>query len=197
MLEKDKYLEKINYLIFFILIIFCQSLFGETVKSEILRYNNSLKNSSAHFIQSNTENESLEEGIIYFGNDRIKINYTDPSKLTLILSKKKGMYTNHELQESQYFNTNKSYIKFFFKILNGNNFLKKPKITKNFIEIIDSFNLNESFYNIKIIYENDPIKLRKIIILENNQKIEMGFFNHKNIEDLEKKFFSMIDPYLN
>ena len=195
MLEKDKYLEKINYLIFLVIILFSQGLIAETLKSKIIKYNNDLKNSSALFLQN--DGDSLEEGIIYFGIDRIKINYTKPIKLTLILSEKKGIYTNHELQESQYFNTNKSYIKVFFKILKGDNFLDKPKMLENFIELNHDFSLNNNIYKIKIIYEYDPIKLRKIIILENNQKIEMGFYNHNNLETYEKKFFSMINPYLN
>lgn len=194
MLEKDKYLEKINYLIFLVIILFSQGLIAETLKSKIIKYNNDLKNSSALFLQN--DGDSLEEGIIYFGIDRIKINYTKPIKLTLILSEKKGIYTNHELRESQYFNTNKSYIKVFFKILKGDNFLDKPKMLENFIELNHDFSLNNNIYKIKIIYEYDPIKLRKIIILENNQKIEMGFYNHNNLETYEKKFFSMINPYL-
>ena len=194
MLEKDKYLEKINYLIFLVIILFSQGLIAETLKLKIIKYNNDLKNSSALFLQN--DGDSLEEGIIYFGIDRIKIDYTKPIKLTLILSEKKGIYTNHELRESQYFNTNKSYIKVFFKILKGDNFLDKPKMLENFIELNHDFSLNNNIYKIKIIYEYDPIKLRKIIILENNQKIEMGFYNHNNLETYEKKFFSMINPYL-
>nr|MBT6354033.1 hypothetical protein [Pelagibacteraceae bacterium] len=195
MLEKDKYLEKINYLIFLVIILFSQGLIAETLKLKIIKYNNDLKNSSALFLQN--DGDSLEEGIIYFGIDRIKIDYTKPIKLTLILSEKKGIYTNHELRESQYFNTNKSYIKVFFKILKGDNFLDKPKMLENFVELNHDFSLNNNIYKIKIIYEYDPIKLRKIIILENNQKIEMGFYNHNNLETYEKKFFSMINPYLN
>ena len=195
MLEKDKFLEKINYLIFLFIIIFSQSLLAETTKSKIIKYNNSLKNSSALFIQS--DGESIEEGEIYFGNDRIKLNYTKPNKLTLILSEKKGMYTNHELEESEYFSTNKSYIKIFFKIIKGSDFQEKIEISESFIELNDSFSLSDNFYKIKIVYESDPIKLRKILILQNSQKTEIGFFNHNIIESFEKNFFSMVDPYLN
>ena len=107
------------------------------------------------------------------------------------------MYTNHVLEESQYFNTNKSYIKVFFKILKGESFSEKIIISKNFIELNDSFSLNENKYKIKIIYEDGPLKLRKIVILENNQRIEMGFFDHNNLKYFDKSFFSMVDPYIN
>ena len=51
MLEKDRFLEKTNYLIFLIFIFFSQILVAETTISKILNYNDSLTNSSALFIQ--------------------------------------------------------------------------------------------------------------------------------------------------
>ena len=63
------------------------------------------------------------------------MNYKYPQNLTLILSERKGVYINHNLKESQYFNTNKSFIKFFFKLLKGSEFAKKPKIEDGFIKI--------------------------------------------------------------
>ena len=192
MLEKDKFSEKIKYLTSLVIFLFSQVLFADTINSKILKYNNNLKNSSALFIQNDGEN--LEEGIIYFGTNRIKIDYIKPKKLTLILSEKKGMYTNHSLKESQYFNTKKTYIKVFFKILNGGRFSENISILNNFIELRDNFILNDTQYKIKIIYEDEPIKLRKIVILENEKKIEIGFFNHNNLKIFENNFFSMVDP---
>ena len=47
-----------------------------------------------------------------------------------------------------------------------------------------------------MVYENDPIKLRKIKIKESNWDFEIGFFNHNNLETLKKDFFSLADPYI-
>ena len=195
MLAKDKYLEKTSYLISLILIFFSQVLVAETNVSKILNYNASLVNSSALFIQN--DGVEIQEGEIFFGSDRIKINYKNPQKLTLILSEQKGVYINHNLKESQYFNTNKSFVKFFFKLLKGNKFAEKPIVEESFIKITDSFFLEDIFYHITILYEDNPIKIRKIIILEDNQNLEISFFDHKSIEFFDKKFFSMVDPYLN
>ena len=194
MLEKGKFLEKTSFIIVFVVVFWSKFLFAENIKSKILIYNNNLKNSSALFIQN--DEKSIEEGEIFFGSDRIKINYTKPQNITLILSEKKGIYTNHELKDSEYFNTNKSFIKFFFKILRGDSFPDKPVLSKNFIELSDNFNLDDKVYIIKFIYENHPLKLRKVVILENNKKTELSFFNHNNIESYEREFFSMADPYL-
>ena len=194
MLEKDKFLEKTSYLIFLTLIFFSQVLIAETTKSKILNYNASLINSSALFIQN--DGIEIQEGKIYFGHDRIKINYKYPQNTTLILSERKGVYINHNLKESQYFNTNKSFIKIFFKLLKSKEFKEKPRSEENFIKINDRFVLEDIIYEITILYENNPIKLRKIMVLEDNQNLEISFFDHNNLEFFDKKFFSMVDPYL-
>ena len=194
MLEKDKFSEKTSYLIFLTLIFFSQVLIAETTVSKIINYNASLINSSALFIQN--DGIDIQEGEIFFGSDRIKINYKHPQNLTLILSEKKGVYINHDLKESQYFNTNKSFIKFFFKLIKGNEFAEKPRAEKNFIKINDSFVLNDIVYQITILYENNPIKIRKIMILEDNQNLEISLFDHNSLNFFDKKFFSMVDPYL-
>ena len=118
MLEKDKFLKKTNKIIICIIVFFSHCLAAQNIQTNLINYNNSLKNTSSLFIQSN--GKSIEQGVIYFGIERIKIDYTDPKNLTIILSEKKGVYINHELKESEYFNTNKSYVKFFFNIFNKN-----------------------------------------------------------------------------
>ena len=73
MLEKDKCLEKTSYFIFLIFVFFSEVLIAETTITKILNYNSNLINSSAKFIQS--DGLEIQEGEIYFGSDRIKINY--------------------------------------------------------------------------------------------------------------------------
>ena len=79
MLERGKFLEKTSFIIIFVFVLWSKFLLADSIKFQILNYNNSLKNSSALFIQN--DGESLEEGEIYFGNDRIKINYIKPNEI--------------------------------------------------------------------------------------------------------------------
>ena len=197
MLVKDKFLEKTNLIILILSLCFSHNLYAEDIHEKIYNYNNTLKNSSANFIQ--TDNSDLQEGIIYFGNKRIKIIYGNPQNITIILSEKKGVYTNHQLKESEFFSTKKSYIKIFFEIFNNKKFLEKTIMTQsnNQIEISESVDLDNILYNIKLIYESSPIKLRRLEIIGNNNKVQMGFFDHKTRYEFDKKFFLMIDPYLN
>tara|TARA_B100001094_G_scaffold315464_1_gene355480 strand:- start:123 stop:716 length:594 start_codon:yes stop_codon:yes gene_type:complete len=197
MLEKDKFLEKINSLIVVFLVFFPMHLDAANIESKLLKYNNKLQNTSALFIQSSSR--SIEEGVIYFGKERIKIDYLEPRKLTIIISEKKGVYIDHDLEESQYFNSNKSYVRVFFKIFNSNNSIDKLNIevSNNLIKINEIIEIEDNTYKINFIYENNPIILRKIIVVENNESFELGLFNHENTDKFHKNFFSMVDPYLN
>ena len=191
---KDKFFEKTKLII--LILFFSQNLNAENFYDKIFNYNNGLKNSSANFIQINVNH--IQEGVIFFGDGRIKINYNNPEKLTIILSDKKGVYINHELQESEFFVTKKSYIKNFFDIIHNKNYLKKISIEEVFDQIVisEEADLDNTFYTIRLIYENDPIKLRRLEIISSEEKIQMGFFNHNKENVFDKKFFSMIDPYL-
>ena len=114
---KDKFFEKTKLII--LILCFSQNLNAENLYEKIFNYNDELKNSSANFIQTNINH--VQEGKIFFGDERIKIDYNNPEKLTIILSDKKGVYINHELQESEFFATKKSYIKNFFDLIHNKN----------------------------------------------------------------------------
>ena len=194
MRAKDKFLEKTKLII--LILCFTQNLNAENIYEKIINYNDELKNSSANFIQTNIN--YIQEGVIFFGDERIKINYSNPEKLTIILSDKKGVYINHQLQESEFFITKKSYIKIFFDIFQKKHHLKNMfiKVMDDQIVIGEETYLDDTLYNIRLVYENDPIKLRLLEIISNDEKIKMGFFNHNKENIYDRSFFSMIDPYL-
>ena len=194
---KDKFLEKINLLIIILGLFFSQNLNAEKVYEKIFNYNNTLKNSSANFIQTN--DNYLQEGVIFFGDERIKIVYNNPNKITIILTEKKGVYINHTLQESNFFATKNSYIKFFFNVFYKKKYLSSLNIKEsNYkIDINEKIKMDDDVYNIKLVYENRPINLRRLEIINNSEKTQMGFFEFNLEQNFEKNFFSMIDPYLN
>ena len=66
----------------------------------------------------------------------------------------------------------------------------------NQIVVSEKTYLDNTLYTIKLVYENDPIKLRRLEIISNDEKIQMGFFNHNKENIFDKNFFSMVDPYL-
>ena len=112
MQAKDKFLEKIN-LIFFIALFALNAnpTKGKGIEQELIMHNNSLNNISIFFIQS--DGKSLEEGSIHIGKERIRVDYTNPKEITVMLSNKKGIYIDHELKESEFFSVNNSFIKIY------------------------------------------------------------------------------------
>lgn len=198
MQEKDKFLEKNNWIfLLFIFAVISNAVGGQEISLKLLNYNQNLKESSAFFIQ--TDGYTIEEGEVYVGLERVRIEYNKPEKISLILSKKKSMYVNHDLKEAEFFNTNKSIVKIFFKILVGENIFENSNITyqEDKIFIKNSYEIEGVFYIVEILYENNPIILRKIKVREENQNFEISFFNHKRDREMDKKFFSLINPYLN
>ena len=132
---KDKFLGKTNLLILIISLCFSQNIYSENIYKKISIYNSALKNSVANFIQTN--DNYVQEGIIFFGNERIKINYNKPQNITIILSEKKGVYINHKLKETEFFFTKKSYLKNFFDIFHKKNHIENMELkhSSNQIEI--------------------------------------------------------------
>ena len=92
-------------LIIFLLISFFLNISKADENSENLQIANyflELENFSAQFIQ--TDGLSLEEGYLYIGEDRLRVEYKNPSKILLIMDGNKAMYHNYDLKETEFFN---------------------------------------------------------------------------------------------
>ena len=199
MLEKDTYSKKIKFKnLFFFLFIFLyfNTGFGEEVKKNIINHINSLNNFSAKFIQSN--DLGIEEGVIFIGKNRIKVEYKFPSKVTIIMDERKSMYFNKDLQEVEYFNTKKSEANIFFQILKNKNFLDNADIKdgKKNIVVKKKYKFDEIIYIAELIFEQNPYLLRKIKVSFNETYYTISFFNHSFNQDFRKNFFSLVDPLI-
>ena len=58
---------------------------NENINKTITSYLHGIKEFSSGFIQSN--GNTIEEGKLYLKNNRLKIQYTDPSNITIIIEK--------------------------------------------------------------------------------------------------------------
>ena len=199
MLEKDTYSKKIKFKnLFFFLFIFLnfKTALAEEIKEKIIDHINSLNNFSAKFIQL-TES-GIEEGIIYIGEKKIKVEYTLPSNITIIIGKRKSMYFNKDLQEVEYFNTRKSEANIFFEILKNKNFLDNAEIKdgKKNIIVKKKYKFDENIYLAELIFEQNPNLLRKIKVGFNETNYTISFFNHSFNQDFRKNFFSLVNPLI-
>ena len=199
MLAKEAFLKKIKFksLLFLILFFFYfENVLANNIKENIIEHINNLNNFSAKFIQSN--NSQIEEGVIYIGDKRIKVEYSVPSKVTIILDEKKSMYFNKDLQEVEYFNTKKSEANIFFQILKNKNFLDNADIEYQNYNIIFSkkYIVDQNLYFAELIFEQNPYLLRKIKVNFDETNYTISFFNHSYNHDFRKNFFSLVNPLI-
>jgi Outer membrane lipoprotein-sorting protein len=199
MLEKDTFLKKIRLKnLFFFLFFFLnfESSLANEIKGNLIKHIDSLNNFSAKFIQSN--DSGIEEGVIYIGEKRIKVEYSFPSKVTIILDKRRSMYFNRDLQEVEYFNTKKSEANIFFQILKDNSFLDNAEISnkKKNVFIKKKYAFEDSVYLAELIFEQNPYILRKIKISFNETYYTISFFDHSYNQDFRKNFFSLANPLI-
>ena len=161
-----------------------------------LNYLKNLNEFSSSFLQ--IQNNDISEGLIFIKGDRLRIEYTSPSNIIFILKKNKGMYFNKELEEVQYFNPKKTIGKFFIDLFNNNKFLADSKITskKGYFYIQNEIQLDEITYGVKIYFEEKPLQLRKLEILNELDVITFTILNPNYNPNLNDKFFSLVNPLL-
>ena len=150
MQEKDRFLKKqINLFFFsilFFIILYCKNTTGDEISSKVGSYIKDLNFFSSKFIQSN--GNSLEEGYIYIKDTKIRLDYLYPNR-TLIISKKKGVYINHDLKEENFFSTEKNIVSLFYDIFLDYNFLTTFAFKENNEEIVFEKKIYNRFKNYK------------------------------------------------
>ena len=199
---KEVFLKKTNsfYQFFFLFLFFFYTDIIFANKSSVqnaLDYIYKTTEFSSDFLQY--ENNQISEGKLYLKDKRIKIQYESPTKIQIIMSKNKAMYFNQDLEEVEYFNPKKSVASFFFNIFNDENFFNNAiyQVEENFIKIEKQINTKDGFVNLIIIFEDSPIVMKKIIIDQNEVSIEFNILNLNFNPELDKKFFSMVNPLSN
>ena len=166
-------------------------------KIKTFKYLTNIDEFESRFIQ--IQENDIQKGSFFKKNNRLRVNYDEPSNIVFVIKKNSAMYYNKNLSEVQYFNTKKNNTRIFFDLFNDINFLNNAKFffkKKTFhfskkIEIANEINL------IKIFFEESPIRLRKIEI-QNNELTTIFYINDMNFNpNFEDNFFSLANPLIN
>ena len=198
---KEMFLKKISRRSLILVLFLATLICGQVLAKNLIVTGNSLSDYvkktnefSAQFIQAS--NESLSDGFLYLHRERIKIDYINPSKITLILTQSKAMYFNDDLDEVEYFNPTKTIGNIFYQIFYDNDFFKKSKllIQTNSITAVKDFKIDGEDVILNIYFEKNPLILRKIEIKKNNENIIFSISNINHNPNFDKNFFSMVDP---
>ena len=193
-----KKINNITIFIFFLTTSLVQALEAKEIKNNIIKdYFFNFNEFSSSFMQ--TDNISTEIGKIYIKDKRIRIEYNEPTKILIIIARGKAMYFNQDLKEVEYINTKNSLVEVFYEIFYDPNFFIKAVFVekKNLIllekKIILSKNKN---INLKVIFEKNPLNLKKIILKNTDGIISYYLLNPEFFLEYEKDFFSMANPLL-
>lgn len=168
----------------------------ETSNNKIIKYFDDFESFSANFIQVNES--TIVEGKFFFNNKRIRVDYLNPSKIILIIDKKKAMYLNIDLEEIQYFNPQESTAEIFYNIFFSKNITNNATIQENSnsIKLIKEIIKKNQKITLKLTFEKKPINLRKIQILTDDEEINFGIFSYNFNPNFDIKFFSMANPLI-
>ena len=115
----------------------------------------------------------------------------------MIISKKKGVYINHELKEEEFFSTEKNIVRIFYDIFIDDGFFSTLKFAENKKEIIfeKKITIDSNKTDIKIFFENKPLLLRKIIAETEDEIISISFNEHSYNNVFDEKLFSFVPMY--
>ena len=193
------FLKNENYfLIFFITIfflLFFKSALGVDDKNRVLNYLKSLKNFSASFIQNDGVN--LSEGKVYIGETRVRAEYLSPTKILIVLDNDKAMYYNYDLEEDEFFNPKNTNAWFFYDIFRNPYFFKNSSLKEESHELIIEkigVDIDQRNFVIKVYFEKNPLVLRAVEVLIDNQFLKLSIYDHTYNEEFDKNFFKLINP---
>ena len=192
-LKNERYL---FYLLIIIIFFISFKIHSKTNdKAEVLNYLNSMKNFSAHFLQS--DDSELSEGKVYVGKERIRAEYFSPAKILIILDEDKAMYYNYDLEEDEFFNPKNTNAWFFYDIFRNPIFFDDALIEiKNSELILEKKGVNEeeTTFLIRVLFEKGPLVLRRVEVQINNESLNLSIYNHSYNEVFQKDFFKLINP---
>ena len=183
---------------FFIIIIF---LFSNASRSntddrnKILNYLSNLKYFSASFLQNDGEN--LSEGKVHIGKKRVRVEYTLPTKILIILDENKAMYYDYELEEDEFFNPKNTNAWFFYDFFRNPIFFEDSKIKIKNNEVVlekNGINFEDKEFIIKAYFENNPLFLRSIEVIIDKDVLKLSIYNHAYNQEFNKNFFKLINP---
>ena len=190
-----------SYIIFFLLILTCfLAKAGEENKNhklKILEYLSNNKEFSSSFIQYN--DGAFQEGEFFLKKNRLRIEYSAPTKIVFVIKDGNAMYYNLDLKEVEYFNPKNTVAKIFFDFFYDKKFLEgiKFKNENNSFNFVKKIKIKDEINNIKIIFEKSPIKLRKIEISNSEGFTSFTIINANYNPVLDDKMFSLANPLLN
>jgi outer membrane lipoprotein-sorting protein len=167
------------------------------------KYLADFKTMKSNFIQFSSFDDTLSEGIFYISrNNKLRFEYTNPFRNILITNEKVTTFYDIELDEISTVPTSTTPISFLLvekQGLRGLDFtiLSVKKDENNDIVIRTKNERDGNVYILGFVFDNNISVIKKIdIIDENEQNINLEFFNLEKDIELEQDLFVFKNPRL-
>jgi len=163
--------------------------------NKIEKYLNEVKYFYADFIQQSEEGNAF--GGLYISRPgKLKMHYSNPNNLDIIINGAVFLYHDKDLNERSYLQSNNFPISFLarnnisFTDKNDQILLKNTKFKDDNIVIFMSFITEQSSSDFKLAFKLNPISLKSIEVFDSNDKlIYIKIISPKYNEQIEDKFF--------
>ena len=136
---------------------------------------------------------------MYIGKKRVRAEYFLPTKILIILAENKAMYYDYVLEEDEFFNPKNTNAWFFYDIFRNPIFFEDGKIEVKSNELIlekKGIDNEEKNFVIRVLFEKQPLVLRGIEVVINNDVLRLSIYNHNYNEVFDENFFKLINPKL-
>jgi outer membrane lipoprotein-sorting protein len=184
-------------LIFFYLNVSFSTENKEKHKEDVYNYFQKINEFESNFLQ--IQDGEVKNGQLFKKNNRLKILYSGPPEIILVLKRNRGMYYNKDLEEVEYFGTKNNNSKIFFDLFNDSHFFDDAVLTNslNNFSFTKIINIQNEKIKIKIFFEDSPVLLKKIEVHKEDEFLNFYIDNINLYPQLEEDFFSLAHPLLN
>jgi outer membrane lipoprotein carrier protein len=196
-----KYFKKI----FFLLMVFASLtsyIFAKEPNDSVTitnveNYLNHFQTITAKFKQVTLEDNKVKTGVLYISKPgKIRFDYLEPKKITIVLNKDMVMHYDHELEEASHAKEDN----FFFKLLseknvNLKNDIKKITTTGDLIQLYIAKRHNNVDTNVIVTFEKNPMVLKEVTFESQHQdSYHLYFTDIQYDKKIDEKLFSVQDP---
>lgn len=169
----------------------------KSLLKSIENYLNNHKTITAKFKQVTLEDNKVKKGVLYILKPgKLRFEYLNPKKITIVLNNNNIMYHDHELDETSYTKENN----YFFKLLASQKISLQSDVSRvvydkdNIILHINK-HTNNIDANIVVTFATNPITLKDVMFKSNNQvAYRLFFYDIEYNKSLSTRLFSVQNP---
>ena len=186
-------------LFLFFMLLFLNNSFAidNNIVELFKNYINNLNTMKSNFIQFDKNSSSMSEGVFYIKKpDKVRFEYTNPFRTLLIANGRVLTYYDIDLDEISTIPTKNTPINVFLNFdLDKINIIDTKNNGKNVI-IETSINVADVIYYVNYTFDKDVKNLISLNFKNNEEELDIDFFETELNVELDKKTFTFKSPRL-